>query len=77
MTDLRPYQLQAIQDIERAIDDAQAPLYVLPTGAGKTVVAAQIIERAIASCLHGRQSKSVYSGKWPVADSGRRRARII
>jgi DNA repair protein RadD len=49
VTDLRPYQSQAIQDLELAISDAQAPLYVLPTGAGKTVVAAQIIERAVAS----------------------------
>jgi DNA repair protein RadD len=49
MTDLRPYQSQAIVDIELAINDAEAPLYVLPTGAGKTVVAAQIIERAVAA----------------------------
>jgi DNA repair protein RadD len=49
MTDLRSYQSQAIVDIELAINDAEAPLYVLPTGAGKTVVAAQIIERAVAA----------------------------
>jgi hypothetical protein len=49
VTDLRPYQSQAIQEIELAINDAQAPLYVLPTGAGKTVVAAQIIERTVAA----------------------------
>jgi DNA repair protein RadD len=49
MTDLRPYQSQAIVDIELAINDAEAPLYVLPTGAGKTVVAAQIIERVVAA----------------------------
>ena len=49
MTDLRSYQSQAIVDIELAINDAEAPLYVLPTDAGKTVVAAQIIERAVAA----------------------------
>jgi DNA repair protein RadD len=49
MTDLRPYQSQAVADIELAINDAQAPLYVLPTGAGKTVVASAIIERAVAA----------------------------
>jgi type I site-specific restriction endonuclease len=60
MTDLRLYQIDGIQEIELAIDapwrspldHRPAPskpepvLYVLPTGAGKTVVASTIIERA-------------------------------
>ena len=49
MTDLRPYQSQAVADIDLAINEAHAPLYVLPTGAGKTVVASAIIERAVAA----------------------------
>jgi DNA repair protein RadD len=63
MIDLRGYQVENIQDIELAIaapfrsplddraasDPPEAPLYVLPTGAGKTVVAQHIIERAVAA----------------------------
>jgi DNA repair protein RadD len=62
MTDLRLYQIEDIQEIELAIDapwrspldyrpspsPPEAVLYVLPTGAGKTVVASTIIERAAA-----------------------------
>jgi DNA repair protein RadD len=48
MTELRPYQEQAVCDIQAAIE-THALLYVLATGAGKTVVAAQIIERAVAA----------------------------
>ena len=45
--DLRPYQKTAITDIERALAvEKAALLYVLPTGAGKTVIAAEIIRRA-------------------------------
>jgi superfamily II DNA or RNA helicase len=46
MTELRPYQVKAIADIDLAIA-SHALLYVLPTGVGKTVIAAQIIERAV------------------------------
>jgi superfamily II DNA or RNA helicase len=64
MTDLRTYQAQAIAQIERVIgapfrcdscatgDQKEAipdrPLYVLATGAGKTIVAAGVIEHAVA-----------------------------
>jgi DNA repair protein RadD len=48
MTELRPYQEQAVCDIQAAIE-THAPLYVLATGAGKTVVVAHIIERAVAA----------------------------
>jgi DNA repair protein RadD len=55
VSELRPYQAEAIAEIERAIaapsadkeSEPCAPLYVLPTGAGKTIVAARIIERAV------------------------------
>jgi DNA repair protein RadD len=58
MTELRAYQIRAIEQIELAIDapfrslrerspaKPEAPLYVLPTGAGKTVIAVSIINRA-------------------------------
>ena len=44
MIDLRHYQARAIEEIENANERA---LYVLPTGGGKTVIAASIIERAV------------------------------
>jgi DNA repair protein RadD len=43
MTELRPYQAMMVDQIEAATDSV---LCVLPTGGGKTVVAAAIIERA-------------------------------
>jgi superfamily II DNA or RNA helicase len=47
MTELRPYQQTAVDDIETALDKGEKVLYVLPTGGGKTVVLAKIIERAL------------------------------
>jgi DNA repair protein RadD len=44
---LRPYQETAVDDIEAALDEGEKVLYVLPTGGGKTVVLAKIIERAV------------------------------
>ena len=63
MSDLRGYQVNVIQDIELAIDapfrspldkrpppeSPEAVLCVLPTGAGKTIVASAIIRRAAAA----------------------------
>lgn len=63
MTELREYQVKAIQDIELAIaapfrsqpdehpppESPEAVLCVLPTGAGKTVIASAIIRRAAAA----------------------------
>jgi DNA repair protein RadD len=43
MTDLRSYQLEAIDKIEQS----KSALYVLPTGGGKTVIASAVIERAV------------------------------
>ena len=41
---LRPYQSQAISDLRLAYrDGARAPLLVLPTGGGKTIVMAEIL----------------------------------
>jgi superfamily II DNA or RNA helicase len=44
---LRDYQIDAVDRIEGAIDAGQNPLYVLPTGGGKTVIATHVIERAV------------------------------
>jgi DNA repair protein RadD len=46
MTELRDYQKDDTAKIEAALDAGAKVLYVLPTGAGKTVVAAAIVERA-------------------------------
>jgi DNA repair protein RadD len=49
MTELRPYQVDVIADLERAIATGRRrPVIVMPTGAGKTVVAANIINKAVA-----------------------------
>ncbi len=45
--DLWDYQIDNIDKIEAAITAGEAPLYVLPTGGGKTVVAAGVINRAV------------------------------
>ena len=47
---LRKYQTEAIQFVHRSLvkDSANCPLVVLPTGAGKTVVIAGLIERLLA-----------------------------
>ena len=47
MTKLRDYQIKGVAEIESAINAGKDPLYVLPTGGGKTVVAAAIIHRAV------------------------------
>jgi DNA repair protein RadD len=43
MTELRGYQIDAVERLDRAIK----ALYVLPTGGGKTIVATTLIERAV------------------------------
>ena len=51
MTDLRPYQVQAIDDVERAIETGRRRvLAVAPTGSGKTVIGAEIIKTAVDNC---------------------------
>jgi DNA repair protein RadD len=52
VTELRDYQNTAVDDIEAALDAGAKVLYVLPTGAGKTVVAAAIVERAVQAGKH-------------------------
>ena len=50
---LRPYQRDAVERIETAFADGRrSPLLVLPTGAGKTVVAAELIRRAVDAGEH-------------------------
>jgi superfamily II DNA or RNA helicase len=49
VTALRPYQVAAVADFERAVAAGQRRiLLVCPTGGGKTVVACELIRRAVA-----------------------------
>lgn len=44
---LRKYQIQAILDIERAVEAGNTAVVVhLPTGAGKTIIASAIVKAA-------------------------------
>jgi DNA repair protein RadD len=47
MTGLRPYQVNVVDQVERLIGTASRPLIVAPTGSGKTVIAAEIINRVV------------------------------
>jgi DNA repair protein RadD len=46
--ELRPYQIDVVDKVEQALGTAARPLLVAPTGSGKTVIAAEIINRAVA-----------------------------
>ena len=48
MIELRAYQLDVVDRIEQALGERRKVLLVAPTGSGKTVVAAEIINRAVA-----------------------------
>jgi DNA repair protein RadD len=48
MMTLRPYQVEALEQLDAAIAAGRrAPILVLPTGAGKTVIAVDIMSRAV------------------------------
>jgi DNA repair protein RadD len=48
MTDLRPYQVDVIAELDKQIAAGKRRIIlVAPTGAGKTVIAAAIIKAAI------------------------------
>ena len=58
---LRPYQEKAISDLQNAIRNGfKAPLLVMPTGSGKTVVFSQIArnclkkEKKVLILVHGK-----------------------
>jgi superfamily II DNA or RNA helicase len=44
---LRPYQVEAVEGVERALADHRSTLLVLPTGTGKTVVFAELVRRVV------------------------------
>jgi len=47
LMDLRPYQVNAIESLRKAMrGGSMRPILQLPTGAGKTVIAAEIIKMA-------------------------------
>jgi superfamily II DNA or RNA helicase len=74
VTDLRPYQLQAVADIEQALL-TQNVLFTLPTGGGKTVIGAKVIENAspaASACLCCRiaaRSPSRHRSSFPISIS--------
>jgi DNA repair protein RadD len=45
--ELRPYQTEMVDRVERLLGTAARPLIVAPTGSGKTVIAAELINRVI------------------------------
>jgi DNA repair protein RadD len=52
MTDLRGYQIDAIAEIDAVVAEGKRRVQlVAPTGAGKTVMLAEIIKRAVAEGL--------------------------
>ena len=49
MTDLRPYQLDVIDKVDAVIAQGKRRVQIVaPTGAGKTVILAAIVKRAVA-----------------------------
>lgn len=46
--DLRPYQAEAVESTERALETDQRPAIVLPTGGGKTVIFSHLAKRWVA-----------------------------
>jgi DNA repair protein RadD len=72
MSTLRDYQVRDIERIESSLARCGRVLYVLPTGAGKTVVASAIIERAVEAgkrvivLIHRREIMRQTSLKMPV-----------
>src|SRR5262249_58419410 len=80
--DLRPYQADVIAEIEQAIAaGARKILLVAPTGSGKTVIASEIIKRAVSKyqsalfLAHRREIIQQTSGK--LADNGVRHGIIM
>jgi hypothetical protein len=73
--ELRPYQTEAVAEIEGAYRDGKrAPLLELATGAGKTVVAGEVIRRATAAgraCLFlAPRRELVYQASASLARAG-------
>ena len=68
MTDLRPYQLDVVDEVKRH----DHPLIVAPTGSGKTVIAAELIREAendhVLYIAHRREL--IHQAKEKLADFG-------
>src|SRR6266849_207078 len=45
MTELRPYQVEAVDSIDRALGERHKVLLVAPTGSGKTEISSAVIKR--------------------------------
>lgn len=68
--DLRPYQHKAVADIRAAYaDGAQSPVFILPTGSGKSVVLRHVAEQAkargrrVMAIAHRRELVSQLAGR--------------
>jgi DNA repair protein RadD len=48
MTTLRPYQIDVVARVEAMLGTTARPLVVAPTGSGKTIIAAELINRIVA-----------------------------
>jgi DNA repair protein RadD len=72
---LRPYQIECIEDLRRAfVGGRRAPVLQLPTGAGKTIVLAEVIrlaaakERRVLLLVHRRELIRQTAAKLALAD---------
>jgi DNA repair protein RadD len=72
MTDLRDYQQRAVLQLEDALAAGKNPIWVAPTGSGKSLVIATLVERAVErgqKCLiltHRKELLAQLSHKMPV-----------